>query len=64
MDLDINNAVRQSRDSKTEEGFALWYLHQKPNFPEDFGDTLGYRVIYTLCNKFLGRLQWTRIVCV
>jgi len=46
MDFDIRNNGRATSNGKASdiEGFAVWHLNYKPDFPMDFGMLLGYKV--------------------
>jgi hypothetical protein len=48
------------------EGFALWYLHFKPQFPEDFSNVFGYKVYidYLSEDDDVEYSEWVRTVCL
>lgn len=44
IDVDIRNSGRSQVKSPDVEGFAIWHLNYKPDFPMDFGLLQGYKV--------------------
>jgi hypothetical protein len=46
MDIEVRNNDRTPPSTKAKEieGFAVWHLNFKPDFPMEFGQLLGYKV--------------------
>ncbi len=63
IDLDLKNNKEEGKKSKDPEGFGIWYLHYKPNFPNDFGDILGYTVCSIYLSIIIECREWSRSVC-
>eukprot|EP00347_Sterkiella_histriomuscorum_P002804 403366740 len=52
VELEIKELANKIEKDE-QQGFAMWYLHHKPRFPEQFGNDLGYITSYNGIGVFV-----------